>query len=321
MFLKERAIPLTAQKCQALLRNLPSDYPLLSKINAELSKQMSGYYGERSLDYHLSSLDEDKYDIYPGLRLSHNNRNFQIDTLILSNNYLLIVEVKNLPGELEFDSSKGQLIQKLGDKINVYDDPFAQVQQQKLKLMKWLEDLRIPPIPIDTLVVLSNNNALVKRVTGASNNYWKLCRCINALEKIGNFEKTYQSAYISIKDKKKLAKLLLKHDTPLNSDILKRFNIPKQDILPGISCPICFSRPMIHIFGTWNCPVCGEKSKTVHEQKIFDYFLLINSEISNNQFRAVTLLDSRHIANRLLNSMDLSHRGTNKGRVYFPPQK
>ena len=48
-------------------------------------------------------------------------------------------------------ASKGQLIQKIDDKINVYDDPFAQVQKQKIHLLQWLEEHKFPPIQVETL--------------------------------------------------------------------------------------------------------------------------------------------------------------------------
>lgn len=323
MFTKERDIPLFAQKCEALIRNLPRDHPMLPKIRSELSTKMSGYYGEKSLDYHLGALDEEHYYFYPGLRLSNNGRNFQIDSLGATNFYLLVMEVKNLKGELEFDSAKGQLIQRIGETVNVYDDPFAQVQNQRIQLMQWLKNHRFPPIPVECLVVLANTNALIKKVTGLSNNYWKLCRCINAHEKISIIDNMYQTEYITTQQRRKLMKMLLKNDTPLEIDILSRFNIPSGDILPGVNCPNCDASPMVFIKGLWNCPVCLTKSKTAHFQKINDYFLIMNPSITNQQFREITGLDTRHKANRVLHSMNLPYQGTNRGRVYFPspPQK
>ena len=61
---------------------------------------MAGYYGEKSLDYHLSSLNQEKFDIYPGLRLSIRSQYFQIDSLVITTRFLLIIEIKNLKGEL-----------------------------------------------------------------------------------------------------------------------------------------------------------------------------------------------------------------------------
>ncbi|WP_147534013.1 nuclease-related domain-containing protein [Bacillus marasmi] len=322
MFLCERQIPIEVQKCEALLRNISANHHRIPEIQTLIRKKMSGYYGEKSLDYHLGSLNQDFYDIIPGIRLSNSGRNFQIDTLILTNYFMLIIEIKYLRGELEIDSAKGQLIQHIDGKINVYDDPFAQVNQQKFQLMKWMESQKFPPIPIETLVVLSNNNALIKKVTGSSNNYWRLCRCINAHEKILHFENMYKTEYVSFKTRRKLGKILLKHNTPQPFNVLSRFNIPPSDLLPGIQCPKCTYSPMIYTYGKWNCQSCGYISKDAHHQKINDYFQLFGPTITNRQFRELVCLSSRHQATRILNSMNLHHHGTNKGRVYSPlPEK
>lgn len=322
MFLSQREVPIEAQKCEALLRNISDFHPRIPDIKALLRRKMSGFYGEKSLDYHLSSLNQDYYDIIPGIRLSNNERKFQIDTLILSNFFILIIEIKNLRGELEFDSAKGQLIQSVDGKTYGYDDPFAQVNEQKFQLKKWMENRKLPPIPIETLVVLSKNNALIKKVTGSSNNYWKLCRCINANEKIRYFENMYKTEYIPHKDRRRLGKYILKHNIPIEFDILSRFNIPPTDLLPGIQCTQCSKRPMIYTYGKWNCQQCGYISKNAHEQKIFDYFFLFGPTITNKQFREQVCLESRHLATRILNSMNLQQQGTNKGRIYFPfPEK
>lgn len=321
MFPKDREIPLEAQKCEALIRNLPQGYPALPEIKSAHSMKMSGYYGEKSLDYHLGALNQEKYDIYPGLRLSNKGRNFQIDTVAASNCSILAIEVKNLQGELEFDSAKGQLIQKIGDKIKVYDDPFAQVQNQRLQLMKWLESHRFPPIPVDCLVVLANNNALIKKFSGSSNHYWKLCRCVNVLEKIHIFENMYPSECITTQQRKKLMKLFLKYDTPLDLDILDRFKIQSADILTGVPCPICLTRAMKYTYGTWHCSNCDMRSKTAHFQLLNDYFLINGPSITNQQFREISHLDSRHQGTRILNSMKLPYEGFNKGRIYLPLKK
>lgn len=318
MFIKLRKLPPFALKCEALIRNLPQHHVKLQEINSEFSRVMAGYNGEKTLDYHLGGLNPNLFDIYPDLRLENNNRYFQIDALLLSNKFIICISNKNLTGELEFDPSKGQLIQRKGDSIKVYEDPIAQAQKHRLQMIQWLEKNKFPPIPIDFLVVISNTNANIKKVVGASNHYWKLCRGINLQEKIGYFEKIYANDFITTKERRKLGKLLLKKDTPFEIDIINHFKISKVDLPNGVICPNCYNRPMIHTFNIWECQICGCKSKTAHMQNIQDYFLLTNQPLTNRIFREVTCLNSRYKATRILNSMNLPHQGSNKGRVYLP---
>ncbi|WP_318507547.1 nuclease-related domain-containing protein [Bacillus sp. T3] len=318
MFLGERKIPLIVQKCEALIRNLPANHWKIPEINNELSKHLSGYYGECSIDYHLGKLDKEKYDIIPGLRLKNKDRYFQIDSFVLSNYFLLPIEIKYLTGDIEIDHTKGQLIQDKNGIIKVYDDPISQAQQQRMQFIQWLKEQKCPTIPVDFLVAFSNNNCHIKRINGNSNHFWKICRGINLTEKIAIMEKMYQTEYMTAKERKRLGKILLKQNEPLDIDILKRFQIPTDEVLPGVQCQTCYSRPMVYTYGTWECSYCGEKSKTAHEQLIADYFFIYNSTLTNKEFRKITNIQQRAKATRILNSMNLPHQGSNKGRVYFP---
>ncbi|RFU60027.1 nuclease-related domain-containing protein [Bacillus sp. V59.32b] len=97
MIIKERKKPLKIQKLEALLRRLPSNHPKRQKISEELAKSLAGYYGEQSLDHYLSDLSESEYFILHDLRLSDKNeRFFQLDSLLISSRFFLILEVKNI---------------------------------------------------------------------------------------------------------------------------------------------------------------------------------------------------------------------------------
>ncbi|MFB4163278.1 nuclease-related domain-containing protein [Alteribacillus sp. JSM 102045] len=54
-------------------------------------KSAAGYRGEKSLDYYLSFLPENECLIFNDLRLPHKNYFFQIDILVLSTRFHLIV--------------------------------------------------------------------------------------------------------------------------------------------------------------------------------------------------------------------------------------
>lgn len=58
MIKKERKIPLSIQKIEALLRRLPDDHPMRDKMKEDLAKSWAGYRGEQSVDYYLSFLQK-----------------------------------------------------------------------------------------------------------------------------------------------------------------------------------------------------------------------------------------------------------------------
>ncbi|WP_367888742.1 nuclease-related domain-containing protein [Alteribacillus bidgolensis] len=66
-------------------------------MEKDAAKWFAGYKGEQSIDYPLTFLPSNKFYIRHGLRLFDGSHYFQIDTLILSWDFFLILEVKISP--------------------------------------------------------------------------------------------------------------------------------------------------------------------------------------------------------------------------------
>jgi hypothetical protein len=98
LFKKIHVPPIKVLKLYALLRRILPNQPLRQDIESELMKIEAGYKRELSLDYHLSFLPDKEYIILHNIRLSYKTFYFQIDTLILHTNFILILEVKNIAG-------------------------------------------------------------------------------------------------------------------------------------------------------------------------------------------------------------------------------
>ncbi len=123
MIIQDREIPRIILKLQALLRRLPLNHPKIQVLVDELNRRSAGHKGEEALDYPLSLLDPKDYLIFHGLRLQINNNFFQIDTLVISKHYILLIEVKNLAGSIYFDPVFSQLIQMKDDQKLAFPDP------------------------------------------------------------------------------------------------------------------------------------------------------------------------------------------------------
>ncbi len=135
MIMKERGIPLAIQTLEALARRLPLYHPSYEIIKSN----KAGLRGEQSLDYYLQELDQESFGIFHDIRLTTSNYPFQMDTLILTNHFALIIEVKNISGTLHFDQKFNQLIRVSQDgREKGFPDPFSQVSQQQKRLQDWL---------------------------------------------------------------------------------------------------------------------------------------------------------------------------------------
>lgn len=163
MIVKERKIPRKILILEALVRRLPTNHPGRPKIENELLKSYAGYRGEQSIDYHLTFLPQDKFYLLHDLRLQNRQKHyFQMDTLILSPHFFLILEVKNISGSLYFDQEFHQLIRTIDGKEEGFPDPILQVMKQEKQLKSWLEDNHYPSVPIVSLVVISNSSTIIR---------------------------------------------------------------------------------------------------------------------------------------------------------------
>ncbi|MGG3466033.1 nuclease-related domain-containing protein [Neobacillus pocheonensis] len=321
MIVKERKIPLVILILEALCRRLPLNFPKYQQILEELGRRQAGYQGEVALDYYLRLLPNDKYLILHDLYLPDGDYNCQIDTLLLTPEFALIIDVKNMAGKLIFDTENRQFMQIINEKEKGYLDPISQAERHQEYIKKLMADHKFPPVPVDYLVVISNNYA--SYVISGKDAYKvkpRVCKSDALLNKIQFFENMYSSPLLTSKDLRKLSRLLVKMNTIPTNYILTKYGIKKEDIKTGVFCPTFDHIPLIRKKQKWFCPIptCGHFSKDAHLNALQDFFLLIDTKITNLQFREFCHIKSEDVAKRLLRSANLNSSGTKKGRVYFP---
>lgn len=315
MIAKERIVPLRLLKMEALLKRLPQNYANRPLIEQDVAKRKAGYAGEKASDYYVHKLPDKEFTIFHDLRLHNGGHFFQLDTLIISSTFALILEIKNIKGTLYFDSTFKQLLRMNDSNEEGFLDPISQAHQQKNAFRKWLNSMGIS-IPIEYLVVISNPSTIIKT---NEHNYEALKRVTHAhniLDKIAPIQKKINKEVLSFKEITKIKRHLLKKHIHQQINILEFYKIRQEDILTGVQCPNCCALPMKRQHGTWYCTFCRQKDKNAHQQALIDYLLLFDSTISNQKFRNFLQLSSENIAKKLLRSTNLPHSGSNKGRIY-----
>lgn len=319
MLIKARTIPLKLRILAAILRRLPLSHQKYQAILEEFKRREAGYQGEVSFDYYLRSLPKEKYMILHDINLPDGEYNCQIDSFLLTPEFGLIIDVKNMAGKLIFDTENGQFIQINNGKEKGYPDPIAQAERHKDFIKKWLAKNGFPPVPIDYMVVISN--PFTTYVVTGPNAYKvkpRVCKGDAFLGKIQFFEKLYSAPSLNQKEIRKSCRLLLKMNTPPTSYLLNKFGIKKTDLQLGCQCPNCNFLPLIRKKQQWFCPSCQTFSKDAHINALQDYFLLVDLKITNQEFREFVQLSSSYVAKRLLQNTYLNFSGEKRHRVYFP---
>ncbi len=317
MIIKLRKIPIRILMEEALLRRLPFDHKKRADIILNLKRTKAGYRGEQNLDYYLTYLPEKDYYIFHDLRLAIQDKKvFQIDTLLLTPHMAVIIESKNFYGHLFFDQHSRQLIRTFEGQEEGFSNPLTQAKRQQIRFEEWLKYHQIKPFPVEFLVAIGYPGTIVKTNPGMHHIFQKVLHAEHIPDKIDELHRNNPKRHKTPYYMQKLCQLLLQDHTPLYPNVLNQYEIGPKEILQGVQCPKCLNLPILRQHSVWNCPQCHHKSKTTHEQAIHDY-LLFHPTITNQECRDFLQISSRHLANRILISMDLPHKGTGKGRIYY----
>ena len=134
LIIKPRDNPTHLLQIEALNRRTPPHHRNKESISIQARNLRTGYNGEKSLDFTLGFLPSDTFKILHYLRIEDTNGHFQIDTLILSPYFVLIIEVKNIYGTITFDNM-GQAIRTRNDGTEEgFNNPVEQVILQEYQL-------------------------------------------------------------------------------------------------------------------------------------------------------------------------------------------
>lgn len=307
------------EKLEALIRRLLFSHPKWPDAVSDYKRRMAGYRGEKSLDFHLSMLPDQQYLIFHGLRLLYDQYYFQIDILLLCSTFAIVLEVKNITGELSFEKDFNQVTwrkKELGERIK---NPVLQAKLQARKLRHWLCEHKCMEVPIHYCFVNSNDKTIIRTESRDEQIIQHICNSENLLEKIEQIAKYYKTDKLDKKELKKIKRLLLTNHTPDTADILQAYNLSPKDILTGVQCPECSTIPMVYSRGKWYCSKCKVISKSAHIQAIKDYFLLIKPSVTNSELCLFLHIDSKNVGYKILKSMNFPHSGKFKNRVYHQP--
>ncbi|WP_223591718.1 nuclease-related domain-containing protein [Neobacillus bataviensis] len=283
---------------------------------ADYKGRMAGFRGEKSLGFYLSMLSNSKYLIFHGLRLLYREYYFQMDFFLLCSAFGIVLEVKNMSGELSFEKEQNQATCKRNGNEERIKNPVLQAKLQARKLKNWLREHNCPDFPILYFFINSNDRTIIRTEIRNEQITQHICNSKNLLEKIDQIEKYYKVEKLNKKELNKIKRLLLTNHTPDNPDILKTYHLSPNDIQTGVQCPESCSIPMVYKRGKWNCPKCNAQSNNAHIHAIHDYFLLIKPWITKTEFCQFLHIDSPHIGLKLLKSMNLPITGKFKTQVY-----
>lgn len=163
MFIKERVRPVQLDLLPSLLNRLPSSHPGYEKVQHHLRSINAGFGGEQYVDERLRHMNWDvPHFIVGDLNVASGRTFCQIDTLVFTPHYVLVLEVKNFSGTLQFQGNRYQMtrITREGDEEG-FDSPVSQVLRAVNETEILLRKAGLS-LPIFRAVVLPYARTIVK---------------------------------------------------------------------------------------------------------------------------------------------------------------
>ncbi|MEH7461878.1 nuclease-related domain-containing protein [Bacillus thuringiensis] len=315
MIVKERKMPIYLRQLEALFRRVPTDHPKRAAISETLAKHKAGYKGEQAIDYPLSFLPDKKYSILHDVRLFDQDHYFQMDTPILSSQFILLLEIKNITGTLLFDAKFSQLIRISEQKSEGFPDPILQMKRQERQLQKWLHLYGFSTLSVESFVVISTPRTIIKTSSHEQDFSQKVIHSANLPNKIEDLERMHVEI-LSVQEIQDLTFQIMMNHSPLHRNILEKYQVTKHDLLKGVQCPGCSYIPTVKVKNGWYCLNSNGISKFAHQDALQDYALLLGTTVTNKELKEFLHIISSSVIKRLIRAMNLPYTGEKKGRKY-----
>lgn len=293
---------------ESLRKRLSPRHEKILKIEEELSLQEAGENGEKHV---LTILTENQ--LPKNTFILHNVTigsiiNIQIDIMLISPGWCLILEVKNLNGELTFMNNPPQLICVKEDRKLIYRSPEAQIDQYLFGLTRFFEQHQLK-MPMYGAIVLPYANAIIDKPPSK----YPLLMGRGIINHIWTLPKK------DIIPSKQVAELMIRHTKEPSWNhfpLTEYYNIDSQDILRGVECPNCGAIPMKRLKRTWLCEKCNKMDMHAHVKALREYYMLIDKTISTKEAMDFLILRNRFEATRILKANSKERTGNTRNSRY-----
>lgn len=311
MILLDRKTPRKILTLEALLRRLDPNDSNYSFFQESLVRLKYGYDGEQRVDREWIEMPYlgEHFLLFNCEFESEFNTPHQIDTLLFTKNFVLILEVKNIVGRVDYNEKTHQFLRKRQNgESESLTNPFDQLRRHIEFVDRQITKFKIP-VPIVGAVVMANPSTIIGTVPET----YPIFHASGLRTFIRNL-KTKYSSEITSHQLEKLSKYFLSLHKPMNYDL----NISLDRIRKGVLCEKCNAQ-MGYKNGIWACVKCDFRSRIAIYQGLHDYQLLISNKISNQEFRDFFNIKSMYAASKILSRLNFEYEGKTKSRNYIIP--
>lgn len=297
---------------EALANRLRTDDLDTVAVKDEFYRLEAGLAGEKKLQQILSeySFKHDVQIIYNFECKNKKGSTHQMDALILTPSFILILEVKQISGTLFYKPAQHEFYRIQDDGIHEnFPNPFDQAYRHQLFLENQFASWQLD-IPILYTVVIANYRA---KLDNSLQNFpiFHISGIPSFLENLNKRYPMKRGNLSFIRSKLDALYFRLPPRRTVESSRLRR----------GVLCINCkYLHVMHYVSGSWVCVSCHSKSKSALKETLHHYRVLIKPKITNREFREFVGIDSMHAASKILMRLGLEKVGMGRGTYYIIPE-
>ncbi|ANU12155.1 nuclease [Planococcus antarcticus DSM 14505] len=296
-----------------LLARLDHQHPQRPFLERELHWKTAGKRGEERIRKKFNEFyQEEEFHTLWNVNLKIDNWFVQMDGLLLTEHCAIIIESKNISGQLHFDEKTGEFfrVNPTGEKT-VMENPKIQLNKHIRFLTHFFKMKKINLSVAGLIVFTAKDCEFISKPHGVS-----ICKTYQMIEYLLEILQAFPLEAENIK-LSKIKKLILTNQTPYKqAPLCTYYFIDPKDLNPGVYCPNCKILTMQRAKRNWICTECGVRNASAHILAIQEYLTFVETNITNQKLREFCGFESRAVATRLLSQLDLKRIGKSKAYSY-----
>ena len=296
------------QYLNVILKRLKSDIP---SIRNQYVKLRTGIMGERRVDREWKEVKLAGQLLHDFTCVNEFGHSHQIDTIFICKNFILVVEIKNISGRIDFDDRRRQFIRTREDgTIESFMNPVDQVKRHR----DFIESIFIDwsdYVPVEAAIIIANPSTVIGRISEEV----PIFNVSGLRTKISELVKKYNRNALNVSA---LRNQLESYYKPLKK--WHRLNLDELPLKKGVLCCECKSA-MYHSVSGFICYGCGWRDRH-HEalrEAMYDFSIMYSNEITSRAFREFIGITNPNTAYSCLKRLGLKQKGNTKGRIYIIP--
>lgn len=304
-----RKAPAEMELYEVLLRRAVVDERIRHDLQTKYMQLRTGFAGERRVDREWREVNVSGILLHDFMCRNEFGHTHQMDTVFVCKHFVLVVEVKNIAGRIDFDDARRQFLRTREDgKVESFMNPIDQVKRHRDLLVNeslgWSEY-----VPVEAAVVIANPSTVIGRlsaevpvfnVSGLRTKVQELVRKHAAIQVNPRVVKGYLEA--------------------LYEPVVRAQGDLSYPIRRGVLCVDC-GDVMHHGLKGFVCVGCGARDRdgAALRMAMHDFRVLYGNFIGNREFREFCGVGNWRTANEMLKKLFSNFTGEKRTRKYNIP--